>query len=98
MSSSQDSGKATRGTYVSFNGRELYVETYTLESIILNNEHLKIPSSMFNRIRTIFSSQQTDPSQTYVMLAHDYHFDKYYTYKLAGFWNPQTKDYEFEQQ
>jgi len=98
---SQESAKATRGTYLSLNGRELYVETYSLESIRLNAPLFRITSSLFNRIMTVFLSTQIDPSQVYIMLAYDYIPDKKDQkdmYKLVGFWNPKTQDYEFEQQ
>lgn len=101
MSASQESAKAIRGTYVSLNGRNLYIETYSLESICLNASVFKITSILFKQIMNVFLSTQNDPSQVYIMLAYDYNPDKKDQkdmYKLVGFWNPNTQDYEFEQQ
>jgi hypothetical protein len=90
----------TRGTYMSHNGRNIYVETRTLEECLLNFQAEEIPQNMHERLHEVFSTPTApEPSQIYIPIVFDYYAkteSNSEVYILSGFWNPNTSNYEFE--
>jgi hypothetical protein len=94
------SAARTRGTYISHNGRNLYVETHTLEACNLNFRSEGMSQKMYERLCLVFSTPTSqEPSQIYIPIAFDYcpelesDSDRYI---ISGFWNPGTQNYEFD--
>ena len=85
----------TIGTYMSHNGRNIYVETHTLEECLVNFQS----EEMHQRLHQVFSTPTSpEPSQIYIPVVFDYHAmteSSGESYTLSGFWNPNTNDYEF---
>ena len=102
MSSNTPTTTSTRGTYMSVNGRNIYIESYTLEDCLINFQPDEMSPKMRERLIEVFSppgSTTTDATQTYISVAFDYYAETTYNkekYILSGFWNPATNSYEFE--
>ena len=94
------SAARTRGTYISHNGRNLYVETHTLEACNLNFRSEGMSQKMYERLCHVFSTPTSqEPSQIYIPLAFDYSPElesDSERYIISGFWNPDTQNYEFD--
>ena len=95
--------KSTRGTYMSVNGRNIYIESHTLEDCLVNFQPDELSPKMRERLIEVFSplgaTTTTDATQTHVSVAFDYYAETAYNkekYILSGFWNPTTNSYEFE--
>ena len=90
----------TRGTYMSHNGRNIYVETRTLEDCIVNFQMEEMPQNMYERLHEVFSTPiASEPNQIYIPIVFDYYAkteSNSEVYILSGFWNPNTSNYEFE--
>ena len=85
----------TLGTYMSHNGRNIYVETHTLEECLVNFQS----EEMRERLHEVFSTPSSpEPSQIYIPIVFDYRAmteSSSESYTLSGFWNPHTNNYEF---
>ena len=97
--------KSTRGTYMSVNGRNIYIESCTLEDCLINFQPDELSPKMRERLVEVFSppggttTTTGDATQTYISVAFDYYAETAYNkekYILSGFWNPTTSSYEFE--
>ena len=90
----------TRGTYMSHNGRNIYVETRTLEECLVNFQAEEMPQNMHERLHQVFSTPTApEPSQIYIPIVFDYYANSESNsevYIISGFWNPNTSNYEFE--
>ena len=103
MSSNQFASTPERGTYMSYNGRHIYVKTHTLEDLLVNFQYTdreELTPKIHKRLREVFStsSSETEPDKTYIMVAFDYipeNLNDKDKYTFAGFWNPNSSDYEF---
>ena len=97
--------KSTRGTYMSVNGRNIYIESRTLEDCLINFQPDELSPKMRERLIEVFSplgattTTTGDATQTYISVAFDYYAETAYNkekYILSGFWNPTTNSYEFQ--
>ena len=94
------SSNTDKGTYMSYNGRNIYVETHTLEDLLVNFQHTEeLTPKIHKRLREVFcKSSSSEPDKTYIMVAFDYipeNLNDKDKYTFAGFWNPNSSDYEF---
>jgi hypothetical protein len=87
---------------MSVNGRNIYIESRTLEDCLINFQPDEMSPKMRERLVEVFSppgATMTDATQTYISVAFDYYAETAYNkekYILSGFWNPTTSSYEFE--
>lgn len=98
--------KSIRGTYMSVNGRNIYIESHTLEDCLINFQPDEMSPKMRERLVEVFSppgvtttTTTEDATQTYISVAFDYYAETAYNkekYILSGFWNPTTSSYELE--
>jgi len=94
--------KSIRGTYMSVNGRNIYIESRTLEDCLINFQPDELSPKMRERLIEVFSPPgvtTTDATQTYISVAFDYYAETAYNkerYIISGFWNPTIHIYEFE--
>jgi hypothetical protein len=102
-STSTPASKSIRGTYMSVNGRNIYIESHTLEDCLVNFQPDEMSPKMRERLIEVFSPPSAtttgDATQTYISVAFDYYAETAYNkekYILSGFWNPTTSSYEFE--
>ena len=94
--------KSIRGTFMAVNGRNIYVETRTLEYCLVNFQPDELSPKMRERLVEVFSppsATNADVTQTDISVAFDYYAETAYNkekYILSGFWNPTTNSYEFQ--
>jgi len=98
--------KSTRGTFMSVNGKRVYIETRSLDDCLINLTTDELPQQLRDRLQSVFSSSSASSAssspannKTYISFAFDYDYEnphKTEEYKIAGFWNPSTKQYEFD--
>ena len=95
--------KSTRGTYMSVNDRNIYIESHSLEDCLINFQPDELSPKMRERLIEVFSplgaTTTVDATQTYISVAFDYYAETAYNkekYILSGFWNPTTNSYEFQ--
>ena len=87
---------------MSVNGRNIYVETRSLDDCLVNFQPDEMSPKMRERLIELFSSPcktTTDATQTDISVVFDYYAETTYNkerYILSGFWNPTTHSYEFE--
>ena len=85
---------------MSHNGRNIYVETRTLEECLVNFQAEEMPQNMHERLHQVFSTPTVpEPSQIYIPIVFDYYAkseSNSEVYIISGFWNPNTSNYEFE--
>ena len=100
---SSNTPKSIRGTYMSVNDRNIYIESHTLEDCIVNFQPDELSPKMRERLIEVFSppggTTTGDTTQTYISVAFDYYAETAYNkekYILSGFWNPTTNSYEFQ--
>ena len=88
--------KTNRGIYMTVNGKNIYIETSTLEHCLVNFQPNEMSPKMRERLHEVFPT--TDVSRTYVTLAFntdtDADADKK-EFSICGFWNPNISGYEF---
>ena len=101
-----------RGTFMAINSKRVYVETRSLDDCLINLTTDELPQQLRDRLQSVFSSSTststtTSPSnitvdsnnKTYIPFVFDYDYENPQNteeYKIAGFWNPYTKQYEFD--
>ena len=94
--------KSTRGTFMSVNGKRVYIETRSLDDCLINLTTDELPQQLRDRLQVVFSSSASSApanNKTYIPFAFDYDYEnphKTEEYKIAGFWNPSTQQYEFD--
>ena len=100
---SSNTPKSIRGTYMSVNDRNIYIESHSLEDCLINFQPDELSPKMRERLIEVFSplgaTTTADATQTYISVAFDYYAETAYNkekYILSGFWNPTTNSYDFE--
>ena len=98
--------KSIRGTFMAVNGRNLYIESRTLEDCLINFQPDEMSPQVRERLIEVFSLPSAtittttgDATQTYISVAFDYYAETAYNkekYIVSGFWNPIIHSYEFE--
>jgi hypothetical protein len=95
--------KSTRGTFMAINGKRVYIETRSLDDCLINLTTDELPQQLRDRLQVVFSSSASSApaniNKTYIPFAFDYDYEnphKTEEYKIAGFWNPSTQQYEFD--
>ena len=92
--------KSTRGTFMSINGKRVYIETRSLDDCLINLTTDELPQQLRDRLQVVFtSSAPANINKTYIPFAFDYDYENPNNteeYKIAGFWNPSTQQYEFD--
>jgi hypothetical protein len=91
---------------MSVNGKRVYIETRSLDDCLINLTTDELPQQLRDRLQVVFSSSASSASsapaninKTYIPFAFDYDYEnphKTEEYKIAGFWNPNTQQYEFD--
>ena len=98
--------KSIRGTFMAVNGRNIYIESRTLEDCLINFQPDEMSPQVRERLIEVFSLPSAtittttgDATQTYISVAFDYYAETAYNkekYIVSGFWNPIIHSYEFE--
>jgi hypothetical protein len=98
--------KPTRGTFMAVNGKRVYVETRSLDDCLINVHSDELSEQLRDKLQSVFSlSTSTDHIMTcnnnkiYIPFVFDYDYENpnnIEEYKISGFWNPNTKQYEFD--
>ena len=91
--------KSTRGTFMAINGKRVYIETRSLDDCLINLTTDELPQQLRDRLQVVFTSSAPANNKTYIPFAFDYDYEnphKTEEYKIAGFWNPSTQQYEFD--
>ena len=92
-----------RGTFMAVNGKRVYVETRSLEDCLINFQPDELPQQMRDRLQSVFANSMStninSNNKTYIPIVFDFDYEnphKTEEYKFAGFWNPYTRQYEFD--
>jgi hypothetical protein len=92
-----------RGTFMAVNGKRVYVETRSLEDCLINFHPDELSQQMRDRLQSVFSTTMTNNNsknnKTYIPFVFDYDYENPHNtkeHKFAGFWNPSTQQYEFD--
>jgi len=98
--------KPTRGTFMAVNGKRVYVETRSLDNCLINAHTDELSEQLLDKLHSAFSlSTSTNDiitcnnNKIYIPFVFDYDYENpnnIEEYKVAGFWNPNTKQYEFD--
>jgi hypothetical protein len=98
--------KPTRGTFMAVNGKRVYVETRSLDNCLINSHTDELSEQLLDKLHSAFSlSTSTNDiitcnnNKIYIPFVFDYDYENpnnIEEYKVAGFWNPNTKQYEFD--
>jgi hypothetical protein len=102
--------KPTRGTFMAVNGKRVYIETRSLDNCLINLHTDELSQQLRDKLQSVFSSSMSatnttinaaasSNNKTYIPFVFDYDYENpnnIEEYKIAGFWNPITKQYEFD--
>ena len=105
--------KSTRGTFMAINGKRVYVETRSLNDCLINLQTDELSQQLRDRLQAVFPSSTTvnntttttatttdNSNKTYIAFVFDYEYENPHNteeYKIAGFWNTTTLQYEFDE-
>ena len=98
--------KPTRGTFMAVNGKRVYVETRSLDNCLINVHSDELSQQLRDKLHSAFSlttftnhTITCNNNKIYIPFVFDYDYENpnnIEEYKIAGFWNPTTKQYEFD--